>query len=218
MEFQRQKNIFDPSKHKETISIVGCGSVGSFAALALAKMGCNVTEVYDSDRIESHNLPNQFYAKAQLGNYKNKSIKELLSFYTDSNPNINENVVEKQVFNTEIVVSAVDSMSARKMIWNNVKASKNVKFYVDSRMGGKIFSLFSVRMNNKKDIQHYEQNLVSDSETTELRCTERTIIFNVLGLASFICNNISNFLNKKNVVSEIHFDYFNLDIVKLDWI
>lgn len=217
MEFHRQKDIFDPSKHKETISLIGCGSVGSFSAIALSKMGCKLTDIYDSDTIESHNLPNQFYKINQLSLRKSKSLALLLNDFSGEMPTPRDNLLEKELLNTDIVISAVDSMAARKLIWENVKASKKVRFYIDSRMGGRIFSLFSVDMKKQQNIRDYETTLVDDSQTAELRCTERTIIFNVLGLASFICNSVSDFLNKKEIVNELHFDYSTFTICPMKW-
>jgi hypothetical protein len=204
--YDRQIDIFDPKNMKEEISIIGCGSVGSFTALALSKMGAKVSHLYDDDSIELHNLSNQFFKLSDLNKKKNVALKNLLKDFSDNdNVSLYGNVDNRTIFKTKIVVSAVDSMHARQLIWSRIKGS-NVELYIDSRMGGKVYSIFTVDMSNQKSIDRYEKSLVNDDEVNPIRCTERTIIFNVLGVASSVCNQVVNWY-KNNFDSEVHFSY-----------
>jgi len=197
------------------VCLVGTGSVGSFTALALAKMGVKLTKVYDNDIIEPHNIPNQFFRLKDVKKKKTSAIKELVKDFSGIEIKTGGLVTFNTAFSEEIIISAVDSMNARKIIWEQVKESKP-EFYIDSRMGGKVFSLFTVNMNAPKEIEVYEKSLVDDSVTAQIPCTEKTIIFNVLGLASFICNQISKICNVEELINEIHFDYENYVVVKND--
>jgi hypothetical protein len=213
MDFKRQEGIFNPKKIKATIGIVGVGSVGSFTTLALTKMGANVQSVFDSDIIEEHNIPNQFFKLSDIGKHKSVALKTLVKEFSGTDITTNPNVDNKTLFTNDIIISCVDSMEARKKIFAQVKRSK-IEWYLDSRMGGKVCTLLTVNMNNANSIMAYEKTLIDDKKTLQIPCTQKTIIFNVLGLASLICNNISKVCNEENVEPVIHFDYENVMVVK----
>ena len=214
LDFKRQTGIFNPDNFKEKVSLVGCGSVGSFTALALAKMGLNIIELFDSDSVEEHNLPNQFYKLKNLNTYKNEALSDLLIEFTGKTPQIFDNVVSNSLLQGDIIVSAVDSMEARKLIWERVKETKP-RLYIDTRMAGKIFSIFTVDMINPHAKYNYEKSLAKETEALQVPCTQRAIIFNVLGIASFVCNQIVKYLNQHDFCSEVHFDYEDLRCVKI---
>jgi len=213
MDFKRQEGIFNPKKIKKSIAVVGSGSVGSFTTLALAKMGANIKNIYDDDKIESHNIPNQFFRIADVGKKKTAALKELLSAFADIKVNTNGRVNISTIFEDDIVISSVDSMLARKTIWEQIKKSKP-EFYIDTRMGGKVFSVFVIDMDDSNQMSAYEKTLIDDDKTEAIPCTERTIIFNVLGLASFVCNQVSKICNNQKFTQTTHFDYENLIMVK----
>jgi tRNA A37 threonylcarbamoyladenosine dehydratase len=58
--FLRQLDIADPSQFKDKpVTVIGAGGIGAATVVALAKTGFENIAVYDFDRIEPHNLPNQ---------------------------------------------------------------------------------------------------------------------------------------------------------------
>ena len=58
--FLRQLDIADPSRFKDKpITVVGAGGIGAATVVALAKTGFENITVYDFDKIEDHNFPNQ---------------------------------------------------------------------------------------------------------------------------------------------------------------
>lgn len=215
MDFKRQTGIFDPEENKKfSVSLVGCGSVGSFTALALSKMGVNLVEVFDSDTVEEHNIPNQFFKKQNVGKKKTEALQDLLEDFTDNFPNAYGNVNEDTEFKGVVVVSAVDSIDARKLIWKRVKASSPM-LYIDSRMGGRMFSVHSVDMLDDAEVKVYEEALASTKNGLEVPCTERSIIFNVLGLASVVCNQFVEFVLHHELKPVIHCDYSSYEVVTL---
>jgi hypothetical protein len=215
--YKRQTGIFNPAEHDRTVSIIGCGSVGSFTALALAKMGVRLIELFDSDTVEEHNIPNQFFKLSQIGSNKVDAVYyNLLEFDGIASPSRSVlNISDNTLINGNIAVSAVDSMESRKTIWTSLKNSLS-SHYIDSRMGGNIFSLYTVDLRDAKQVRRYEKTLLKDEDALQVRCTERTIIYNVLGLASMICRQVVNIMNGNNCPFEIHFDYSGYDIAKVD--
>ena len=58
--FLRQLEIADPTKFRDkSITVIGAGGIGAATVVALAKTGFEKITVYDFDKIEEHNLPNQ---------------------------------------------------------------------------------------------------------------------------------------------------------------
>ncbi len=69
--YNRQVGLVDIQSFRDnTIAIVGCGAIGSYVASSLAKMGLTNFNLYDFDKIEVHNLPNQFFKEKDVGKYK----------------------------------------------------------------------------------------------------------------------------------------------------
>ena len=207
MDFRRQLGIFNPSEHRNiAVSLIGCGSVGSFTALALAKMGVPILEAWDMDIIEEHNLPNQFFKNDQIGMKKTEALCKVLSEFSEAIVTPREMVSIDSELCGSVIVSAVDSIEARKVIWEAVKKS-DAMLYIDSRMGGRIFSVFTVNLDNKKSIKAYEKRLFAAGAPLNVPCTERTIIFNVLGVASVVCNQVTRYAADEETIPEMHFDY-----------
>ena len=70
VDYWRQLDIFSPKNFTTSITIIGAGATGSYIAWLLAKMGCRDITVYDADKIENHNLPNQIYGIKDIGKKK----------------------------------------------------------------------------------------------------------------------------------------------------
>lgn len=64
------------------LTIAGCGALGSWAALLLAKAGADTFRLIDRDRVEEHNLSTQFFPPWSLGSTKVQALSEILyQFY-----------------------------------------------------------------------------------------------------------------------------------------
>lgn len=195
--------------HKLPIKIIGTGSVGSFTALALVKMGAQQIEVWDGDIISEVNRSNQFVKGSDIGEYKVDALNILLQEFEDVSIKVhpeNFSIKEHSKLLSGIVVTALDSMTPRIRIWDAIKNNKDVNLLIDPRMGGKVARVYCVNPNSGG--ADYEKTLYPDSEASPERCTERTIIYNVLGIASIVCKSIEEHLNNKiNKGYEDIFDY-----------
>ncbi len=208
-DYQRQVGIVDVEEFRDnSIAIVGCGAIGSFVAISLAKMGLTKFHLYDFDKVEAHNLPNQFFKEKDIGRNKVQAIANAM---TDFNRDVEIkgflNRVEDSRFplDTRIVISCVDNMKVRKYIFN--KCKKDVQLFIDCRMGGLQGQIYSVDMTKKKEIKNYEKSLFSNEEASEIRCTERSIIFTVLGISSIVCNQIVKVFRDEPIKNYIVLDY-----------
>ena len=67
--------------------------------------------------------------------------------------------------------------------------------------------IYFVDMNDKKEIANYKKSLFSDDDAVKLRCTERSIIFTVLGIVSFVCGELIKALKGEEIRNYIVVDY-----------
>jgi len=74
----RQQHIVGDYSEKIAI-VVGLGGIGSWAALDLALIGIGTLILFDDDKIESSNLNRTLFKLSQVGEYKTKAVKQLIS-------------------------------------------------------------------------------------------------------------------------------------------
>lgn len=207
--YLRQSSIINIEDFRDNeITIVGCGAIGSFVAVSLAKMGLTKFALVDFDTVEEHNLPNQFFEQSDVGKHKVTITSiNMINF----NNNVEINVViprfdKNTKIHTPIVISCVDKMNVRKMIFEaSIKA--NSQLFIDTRMAGLQGQVYTVDLTDKKEIENYKKSLFKDKEAVQTRCTERSIIFTVLGIASLVCNQIVKAFNKEKLRNYIVIDY-----------
>lgn len=206
-DYLRQSSIINIGAYRDNkIAIVGCGAIGSFVGIALAKMGLTNFILFDHDKIEAHNLPNQFYTEDDIGQLKTKALAEhMKSFNSDCKIMTLGRFEKDTTLGLPIVVSCVDKMEIRKMIFE--QALKDSQFLIDCRMAKFQGQIYSVDLTDKKDVENYRKTLFSDKDAVRLRCTERSIIFTVLGIASMVCNQIVKAFNKEEFPNFICLDY-----------
>jgi molybdopterin/thiamine biosynthesis adenylyltransferase len=188
MEFTNQNTIFNPKEQKSKIHILGVGSVGSFVALNLSKMGFNNIVVYDFDKLENHNIPNQFYRVQDVGKLKTESIKEIIKDFSNLDiKTINEKIGEGfnfDLFLEDVFIFCFDNMESRQIAYNLLKEYP-LKI-IDARMGGEGFQIYSIDLSIEKEKLFYEETL--KSKTKETPCGEKSIIYTILNLTSELCN------------------------------
>lgn len=206
--YERQTGIIDIKDFRENrITIVGCGAIGSFMGISLAKMGLTDFTLYDLDTVESHNIPNQFFGLKDIG--KNKAIvtANYMELFNDEVDITTLSAFTKhEEIKTPIVISCVDKMEVRKWIFDSCK-KKDVQLFIDTRMGGLEGQIYFIDMTDKKEIVNYEKSLFTDEQAVKLKCTERSIIFTVLGIVSFACSELVKALKGEEIRNYLVIDY-----------
>ena len=74
----RQQHIVGDYSEKIAI-VVGLGGVGSWIAIDLALIGVGTLILFDDDKIENSNLNRTLFKLSQVGEYKTKAVKQLIS-------------------------------------------------------------------------------------------------------------------------------------------
>jgi hypothetical protein len=213
--FLRQLDFFDPEKDGNVgVEIIGAGGIGSFVALALAKLGINKMRVWDGDKVENHNLPNQLHAIASVGVPKAESIAKVCHDLGEVDIEVKNEfwTPEKAAGLSGIVISAVDSMGrnanrdtdGRKEIWEAVKMNTNVRLFIDCRIGGEFIRILSVRpINDYMKYGWYEKNLFEDKDAAPLPCTAKSIIDVGFMVAAIVTRLVRGYLKNGEVMHDV---------------
>lgn len=217
----RSLDIIPPHILSEKITLVGAGSIGSFTALALYKMGFEHIDVYDPDRVKPENLGTQL-----LGNHwairpdndeyckKSKALSfalsnqgNLISRQGDAHQPIKSHTTAfKDQKPNSVVISAVDSMAARKDIWENVKKNKKTDWFIDGRMGAEFALLYTMNPFNEKDVVAYEKTLHTDENSVEEPCTARATVYTAFLIAGMIAKTVKDVLTEKSYARVMHWN------------
>lgn len=212
MELLRQLDLVSPDVLETPIHMVGCGGIGSFAALALAKLGCSRLHLYDDDRVEEHNIPNQLFRLADVGRPKVEALSEILEAFTGTHPWPHLHRVEMERLQG-IVVSGVDSMVTRKNLWwKAVRHRAGIPLYLDGRLGAEVCRLYAIRPADPDDVRCYEQTLYDDTQTAPVSCTAAAIIYTGFAIASLIADQVKKFATGEPIAREILHDLKTLTL------
>ncbi len=193
------------------INLIGVGGIGCPTALALGDMGIPGLRLFDDDIVEDHNRPTQIlYRRTDLGRPKVEAAKEVLEMFTDAQivP------VQSRFDGTQdlegIVVSAVDKMDQRMVIWKKIRYNINVPLYVEARMGAEVLRIYSLNPTDPEAVERYEKTLYTSEKAIQQRCTEKSIIYTVLVAGGFIGGQVKKFLVGEQFYFEIIMDLKNM--------
>jgi hypothetical protein len=213
MDFWRQLDIFSPEKAKKVkVTVIGVGGIGSPTVLALAKMGISSITVYDDDKVEIHNLPNQFYRLEDLKQPKVVALAQIVGDYTGDIIQIRDEIYENQPL-SDVVISGVDSMSVRKAIWEKIKYNPKVSIYIEARMGAEVARVHTVKPCDPDSVRWYESTLYSDEKAVEAPCSARAIIYCTFMIASLIANQVKRVALAQDYMKEIIFDLVTMTLI-----
>lgn len=117
---ERLEGLVPPGMSDLAVCIVGCGSVGSYIAVALARTGIRRFVLVDPDVVEAPNLTRTVYGHADLGKPKVEALRERLS---DVFPDVEVNALNEKLTSdpakakallgdAHLVVGAIDDPAA----------------------------------------------------------------------------------------------------------
>lgn len=226
--YLRGQDFFNPEDHPSaTVWYVGVGGIGSFAALAGAKLGVPRIRVIDPDFVEPHNLPNQLYDTDHIGESKVAAAHNMIEAHTECDVRqymakvTDEGWVGVDVpdFNG-VVVSGLDSMQARTDLWlKAVKMNLNVPLYLDARLGGEAIVIYAPKPWDKDDITQYEKTLHSDDEAEDLPCTRRAVIDVGFQVAAILTRYLRMYYARQDIPKVSYFSQDTLTMVaRGDWL
>jgi len=188
----RQLDLIPLEVLGEKITIIGAGAIGSFTALALAKMGFGDITIIDFDKIEEENMNSQFYRYSDIGTKKVTALQKLVADFTKTEIAARDERYERGTF-PGIVISAVDSMEVRKRIWMNHKnQAPFTKAIIDPRMGAETALLYVMSPMDERDIESYEKTLYTDDSAVQERCTAKATIYTANMLSGLVAKAVKD--------------------------
>ncbi|MBI4533898.1 MAG: ThiF family adenylyltransferase, partial [Candidatus Melainabacteria bacterium] len=127
------------------IDVIGAGATGSRIVLSLAKLGLDNIHVWDFDIVEAHNIANQVYGNADIGQLKVDALHDLVLAQTGLNIHKHAERVDGSQELGEIVFLLTDTMASRKEIWTKgIRYKMRTKLMIETRMGsdqGRVYTV-----------------------------------------------------------------------------
>lgn len=184
-DIQRHQKFFKPENiGDKKIAIVGCGAIGSYLAIELAALGMgNQLALYDFDNVETHNIPNQYFGVEDVGKSKTEAIAEAItrkvghnyenmSVYNAKIPKYDEDcddqaldVSIQHLKTSNIIFSCVDSMEARKMLFEDYFLNNSMaEVFFEVRIGTNNYEINKILKSDQKAIDIWADNWYSDDE------------------------------------------------------
>lgn len=211
VDYMRQLLIFNPEEHQNVhVTIVGLGNIGSHAALTLARLGIKHFMLFDPDTIEAHNLSSQAFGESDMGKSKVLAIATKIK---ELNP-LAEVVMREEEFTSQpdffndALILGVDSMDARKKIFEGLSADRKFPtMLIDGRIGGNQLELYMPKT-------YAEWKATFADNPAEEPCGGRYISYVSVVIGGLIANQVKKFLKGETLDSSIMMDVNSLQVIK----
>jgi molybdopterin/thiamine biosynthesis adenylyltransferase len=131
----RHVEIHDPRRYaKKRVAVIGVGTIGSQLALTLARMQVAMA-IYDPDTLEEHNIATQAYPRMAIGMEKINALLLGLREIGVKVVHAYSRTYDAKGPRTDVIVSCVDSLAARKEIASLLIKKKSKQPIIDGRVG-----------------------------------------------------------------------------------
>ena len=186
MNNERHSGIFSIPR-TASVDIIGAGGLGATTALTLAKMGYRYMSIYDGDVVSEENTGTQLHKPSDIGNAKVLALAATLEDFSDDilvNAMFERVTAETPLY-SPIIISAVDSINARKEIWKATKSGTSAEWYIEMRMGAEELQVHTVDM---LDFDWYDKYITEQTEEgiADLPCTEKATFFTSMVAAGIV--------------------------------
>lgn len=191
----RQLDLLHVEKLGLPIRVIGAGAIGSFTVLMLVKMGFKNVAVWDFDTVSVENMSCQFYRFRDIGNAKALALQGLVKDFTNVDiaayaEEFDE--VQGQLL-SGVVISAVDDMNVRRMIFETIlRSGAPVSYLIDPRMSAEYMTMHTVRFAEDKSVEAYKNTLYSNDQAVQERCTAKATVYTANLASGLIARNIKN--------------------------
>jgi hypothetical protein len=190
--FSHQSYLFHP-QYARPVVIIGVGAIGSMVAFALAKMGVTNITVIDGDTVASHNVPMSLYRSGDLGRLKVEALAEVIAFTTGVTIKTVPEFYVGQSLRRATIIACVDTMAARKVIWQQVKGQVTVDLFIDTRTAEAYAEVYAISPRLPEEREYYEGLLYPDEEAARQTCGRHGIVFVSLGVAASVSATVARF-------------------------
>jgi sulfur carrier protein ThiS adenylyltransferase len=209
-QFSRQADIVPRERIDECkATVIGVGAIGRQVALQLTAIGIPYLQLIDFDHVEIHNLATQGYFVNDLTKSKVDATSALcrqMSF------EVTLELIQDRFKRTtpvgNCVFCCVDSITARKHIWDAVK--DKVNFFVDGRMSAEVLRVITAC--DSKSRTYYPQTLFAHEQAHAGPCTAKSTIYCANIAAGFMLAQFTKHLRMLPVDSDIQINLLASEI------
>lgn len=174
MDVIRHQSVFNPSDYDHlSVLVIGAGAVGSSIALGLAKLGLTNITVMDDDKVEAHNLPNQYaYGPEHVGAVKVEALQEVIAQATGTVIKTDRARYTGGKLLYNVVFMCVDTMAARKLITNaGMRFNPRNQWAFDTRIDAYQTMSYAFAPCDLEQVAFFGETLYDDAEVAEERGT-----------------------------------------------
>lgn len=188
---------------KQHIMLAGCGGIGSWTGLLLARLQPDRLFLYDPDTVEAVNMAGQLYEIAHFGELKVSSLANVVQRFSSFNRVFTvpgRYSLDKGTSN--VMICGFDNMEARATFFDAwlfhvdkqpVEQRKECLF-LDGRLAAEEFQVLCIRGDDIYNIERYRKEfLFSDAEAEETVCSYKQTSFMANMIASVMVNLFVNF-------------------------
>lgn len=217
MDLSKSYEYFKPEQCGGVVYILGCGAVGSTVAEMLVRLGVRDIILYDFDVVTAHNIANQLFVQADIGQPK---VDALYNHLVAINPIAKDSIIRVNNRYTDqnlsgYVFLCVDNIDIRREIVTLNEMNMNIKAMFDFRM-------------RLEDAQHYAadwrdremvKNFIASMQFTHEEAKEETpvsacnlalsVVPTVRTIVSLGVANFMNFVKSGIIRKLILADPFN---------
>lgn len=171
--------------------LVGLGGIGSWAMLALSKMGIKVSG-YDFDKVEEHNIGGQIYGPGHDGMSKASAMLNICSMLSDDydTKTYNRKVSTLLNFDAKVLALAVDNMESRKYLFNEWRRH-TIPYFIDVRMSSEVIQGYVVD-RSEESIERYERSLFNDDDVADEDCTFKATTYCGMMAGAMLASAVAN--------------------------
>ena len=202
--------------HEYSFHVLGCGAIGSSAAIQLARSGATKFFLYDMDKVETVNIGVSQYDNRHVGCKKVDALEEII---TQINRDVEISTVHGEFkeywYNGEkdIAILAFDTMNVRMEAVKVLCANKQKPMcIIDGRMGAEHYQQYIIP---KPDIDKYEKIWYNDDNMSTDPCNAKATSYCSNMSGSFIANAVRKFVTGQPFNGNFSFNFPTMMMNKL---
>jgi molybdopterin/thiamine biosynthesis adenylyltransferase len=217
--YSRQADFVDADQARGThVSVLGLGTVGSHAAVELARLGIGSLYLVDGDTVEPENLPSQAYTLTDVGRTKAEACAERAHEVSEHIQVRGEQAMLTggEVFEAGPVVLAVDSMAARKSILElSVAQRPSHPLLIDARMAGRTLQLYAFNPCDPHALARWQAEWFDDSAALAVPCGGRSVSYIGATVGGLIASYVQRQMKEEPIAFFSQIDLATLTVVQV---